>query len=88
VALSRLARRLTIPPAKSFVSLRGGCGGARSPSLVFDFKIFIGDWQMKDSYIRTVDGKTDTMVQIGPGKFVNTISATRLGLIKGASAAR
>jgi hypothetical protein len=43
---------------------------------------------MKDSYIRTVDGKTDTMVQIGPGKFVNTISATRLGLIKGASAAR
>jgi hypothetical protein len=32
-------------------------------------------------YTRHVEGKTDTMVEVGPGEFVNMVSAAKLGMI-------
>jgi hypothetical protein len=32
-------------------------------------------------YVRDVEGKIDTMVEVAPGEFVNMVSATKLGMI-------
>jgi hypothetical protein len=37
---------------------------------------------MNHQYIRTVDGKTDFMIEIKPGEAINTVSAVKLGLIR------
>ncbi len=34
------------------------------------------------TYTRTVEGKTDTMIEVAPGEFVNTVSAAKLGMMR------
>jgi hypothetical protein len=37
---------------------------------------------MTSAYIRDWEGKRDTMIEIAPREFVNTISAAKLGLMR------
>jgi|RhiMethySRZTD1v2_1073278.scaffolds.fasta_scaffold2417325_2 hypothetical protein len=37
---------------------------------------------MANTYTRMIDGRTETMVEFEPGMFVNTVSASKLGLIR------
>jgi hypothetical protein len=34
------------------------------------------------TYTRVIEGRTETMVEFEPGMFVNTVSASKLGLMR------
>jgi hypothetical protein len=38
---------------------------------------------VKGAYLRTVEGASDTMIETSPGRFINAVSAQKLGLAKG-----
>jgi hypothetical protein len=37
---------------------------------------------MGKTYTREIEGRTDTMIEVEPGRFVNSISAAKLGLLR------
>jgi hypothetical protein len=37
---------------------------------------------MANTYIRVIEGRAEIMVEVEPGMFVNTVSASKLGLIR------
>lgn len=38
---------------------------------------------VRGAYTRTVEGGSDTMIETSPGRFINAVSAQKLGLSKG-----
>jgi hypothetical protein len=38
---------------------------------------------VKGAYTRTVEGGSDTMIETSPGRFINAVSAQKLGFAKG-----
>jgi hypothetical protein len=38
---------------------------------------------VRGAYQRQVEGNSDTMIQTGPGRFINAVSAQKLGIAKG-----
>jgi hypothetical protein len=37
---------------------------------------------MANTYIRVIEGRAEIVVEVEPGMFVNTVSASKLGLIR------
>lgn len=37
---------------------------------------------MTSTYTRVIEGRIETMIEVAPGEFVNTVSAAKIGLMR------